>query len=260
MSVDDVSRRRAEIIRRAANALIDLVGPDFPKPISRSAPAYRVAQHGLVAKATSLMEGIVDALEANRRSNLQILIRSLCDHATILAWLAADPERNYPLWKSEDARARVKAHNEWKRDLGADLLAPQILAELEAVAAETHAGPTDLAARARAADEYWKPRLGLEEEPLAGFVATYQVLFRSGSTRMHPSLQGLNDVTELTPDHVVVKLEQTHQDPAIAGTAVLIYALALRVSAQINGFPRPEDVNAIVAQYMREKAELDREL
>jgi hypothetical protein len=107
MGVDDVSRRRAEVIRRAANALIDLVGAEFPKPINRSAPAYRVAQHGLVAKATSLMEGIVDALETNRRSNLQILIRSLCDHATILAWISADPERNYPLWSSEDARGRV---------------------------------------------------------------------------------------------------------------------------------------------------------
>jgi hypothetical protein len=50
------------------------------------------------------------------------------------------------------------------------------MAELEAAAVETHPGLTDLAARARTADEYWNPRLNLEDQPLAGFVATYQLL------------------------------------------------------------------------------------
>ncbi len=250
-------QKRVDVIGRAADALIDLVRPEFPKILSRSAPAYRLAQLALVAKTTTLMEDVVHALESGRTSNLRMLIRSLAEHATILAWIATDPEPNHALWKSEDAGERIKAHNEWNRDLGVDALAPHLLAEFEALAAEEHPGPTDLAARARKADQHWRPRLRLDDAPLAGFVATYQLLFRSGSTRTHASLQGLNDVVDHAPDHVLVRLEMTDQDPAIAGTAVLIYALSLRVSAEVNGFPRPEDVNEIVARYMAEKRKLD---
>ena len=75
------------------------------------------------------------------------------------------------------------------------------------------------------------------------------MVFRYSSSRTHASLQGLNDVIEETPDHFVVMLESTTGNQALAGRAVAVYALALRVSAVANGFPLPEAIEAAMAEY-----------
>jgi Family of unknown function (DUF5677) len=245
---EDELAQRIAIINRTGNRLIDLVKVEFPRTIDRDAPAYRVALHGLVARTTGTMEAILHLAELRREADLVVLLRSLYDHTTVLAWLAGDPDANYPLWRAEDARQRVKIHNEWDRSLGTELLAPSSLAAFEQIAAETHAGPTNLIDRAIAADRYWADRLGFPKG-YTPFVDAYQIVFRYSSSRTHASLQGLNDVIEETPDHFVVMLEATTGNQALAGRAVAVYALALRVSAVANGFPLPEAIEAAMAEY-----------
>jgi hypothetical protein len=251
VTTEEVRQERIDLILRTGGQLVDLVRSEYPKPISRDAPSYRIALHGLVARATGTMETILHVLELRREADLFVLIRSLYDHVAMLGWIASDPEPNYALWKAEDARQCIKAHEEWKRDLGEELLEPAQLAEFQRLADEHHPGPTDLLSRARAADTHWKPRLGLEDK--ATFVGAYQLLFRSGSTRTHSTLQGLNDVIEHTPDHVVVQLESTLGEQALGSRAVVIYALGLRVSAEANGFPRIADIEAAMAEYLRRR-------
>jgi hypothetical protein len=118
-----------------------------------------------------------------------ILLRSLHEHATTLGWLAADPSRNYPLWKTEDARQRVKVHGEWVRDLKTELLTKDSLAMFEQLAGETHPGPTDLRARARAADRYWTKRLRITDRK-ATFVGSYQLVFDRLRERFYAALGG----------------------------------------------------------------------
>jgi hypothetical protein len=133
---------------------------------------------------------------------------------------------------------------------GASCWRPNKLAAFRKLGAEEHRGPTRLIGRATAADRHWAQQLGYAsgEGP---FVDAYQVVFRHSSSRVHASLQGLNDVIEETPDHLVVMLERTTGNQSIAGRAVTLYALALRVSAVANGFPRDEDIQAVMAEYNR---------
>jgi hypothetical protein len=63
----------------------------------------------------------------------------------------------------------------------------------------------------------------------------------------------MNDVIEEAPDHVIVALEPTTGNQAVAGRAVSIYALGLKVSAATNGIPRPEDVEAVMANYVAKR-------
>jgi hypothetical protein len=180
------------------------------------------------------------------------MLRVLLDHTIILAWLAVDPEANYPLWKTLDARQRVKIHKEWERHLNKDLLTPKTLATFERIAAEPRSGPTELVDRAIAVDQYWTTRLGFSPDE-GPFVGHYQTTFRHSSSRVHASLQGMNDVIEETPDHIVVTLERTTGEQALGGRAVSIYALGLKVSAETNGFPRPEDVETAMEEYVEQR-------
>jgi hypothetical protein len=241
-------RQRIALVNRVGNHLLDLVRPEFPKVLSNDAPAYRRALLGLVARATGTMEAILHLAQLRREADLAVLIRSLCDHVTTLGWLAADPAANYPLWHAEDARERLKAHRQWQQHLRADLLTAEAVAAFEAIAAEDHPGPTDLHQRAIAADRHWKDRLGITDHN-STFAGIYQLVYRSGSTRMHSTLQGLNDVVELAPDHVVIALESTVGEQALASRALVVYGLALRISAAANGFPRAAEIDSAFAEY-----------
>ena len=66
---------------------------------------------------------------------------------------------------------------------------------------------------------------------------------------MHSTPQGLNDVIEQTPTHTVVVLESTLGQQALASRAVVIYGLLLRVSGEVLGFPRAEDIDEAMAEY-----------
>lgn len=67
--------------------------------------------------------------------------------------------------------------------------------------------PPNLYQRAEQADAYWPTRLGFPDGD-APFTDTYNVIFRHSSSRTHASIQGLNDVLEMTPDHNVISLDR----------------------------------------------------
>lgn len=244
--------QRIATINQTGNRLIELVRPEFPKVLERGAPEHRLAQIALLARMTGTMEAILHLAELRREADVAVLLRVLLDHTIVLAWLAINPATNYALWKALDARQRVKIHNEWGRRWKSELLTPDRLAMFERIVAERHHGPTELVDRAIAADQYWTTRLGFSpnESP---FVDHYQTTFRQSSSRVHASLQGMNDVMEEAPDHIIVALEPTTGNQAVAGRAVSIYALGLKVSATTNGIPRPEDVEAVMADYVTKR-------
>jgi hypothetical protein len=244
--------QRIAIIKQTGNRLIELVRPEFPKVLERTAPEHRLAQIALLARMTGTMEAILHVAQLRREADLAVLLRVLLDHTIVLAWLAIDPDTNYPLWKTLDARQRLKIHNEWQRRWNRELLTPDRLAVFERIAAESHLGPTELVDRAIAADKYWTTRVGFSPEE-APFVDHYQTTFRHSSSRVHASWQGMNDVIAEAPDHVIVALERSTGNQAVAGRAVSIYALGLKVSAATNGIPRPEDVEAVMANYVTKR-------
>ena len=121
MGREDELAQRIAIINRTGSRLIDLVKVEFPRTIDRDAPAYRVALHGLVARTTGTMEAILHLAELRREADLAVLLRSLYDHTTVLAWLAGDPDANYPLWRAEDARQRVGGRLAAEQKCGASI-------------------------------------------------------------------------------------------------------------------------------------------
>jgi hypothetical protein len=245
---NDAPERRHAAIGRAGPQLIVLVKPEFPKTLARSAPEHRLTMLALVARMTGTMESILHLASIGRQADLAVLVRTLYDHVVVLGWLASDPEKNHALWRAEDARQRIKVHEQWGDRLAKELLRPEELKTFEKFAKQEAEGPTNLVDRAAAADLYWSERLGFKPQE-SPFVEAYHVIFRWASTRAHASLQGINDVVELTPDHVVVMLEPTTGKLRLAGTAIVLYALGLRVSAVVNGFPRQEDIERAMTEY-----------
>lgn len=131
-----------------------------------------------------------------------ILARSLADHVITFAWLAIDPGAHYPRWERGDARDRLAAQKRWEQR-GRTLLEPSVKEMFERQNANQVKHPPDMDDRADKAHDYWAAQLGFPagDKP---FADAYDVIFKHCSSRTHASIQGLNDVIELTPEHTVL--------------------------------------------------------
>ncbi len=112
--------------------------------------------------------------------------------------------------------------------------------------------------RADKADDYWATRLGFPADNKP-FADTYDVIFKYCSSRTHASVQGLNDVIELTPDHTVLLLDRgsDYQAGALAAS-LTIFGLGLKVAADIFTVPASEKVEQLWAEYLTRREAITR--
>jgi hypothetical protein len=66
--------------------------------------------------------------------------------------------------------------------------------------------PPDMDDRPDEADDYWAVRFGFPAGDKS-FADAYDVILKHCTSRTHASIQGLNDVIELTPEHTVLVLD-----------------------------------------------------
>lgn len=81
--------QRIAIIKQTGNRLIELVRPEFPEVLERTAPEHRLAQIALLARMTGTMEAILHVAQLRREADLSVLLRVLLDHTIVLrGWLS----------------------------------------------------------------------------------------------------------------------------------------------------------------------------
>ena len=113
--------------------------------------------------------------------------------------------------------------------------------------------PPDMDDRADKTDDYWATRLGFPtgDKP---FADAYDVIFKHCSSRTHASIQGLNDVIELTPEHTVLVLDRgSDYQAGVLRAALVIFGLGLKVAAEMLPLPSREKVDQLFAEYLRRR-------
>lgn len=84
------------------------------------------------------------------------------------------------------------------------------------------------------------------------------MIFKHCSSRTHASIQGLNDVIELTPEHKVLVLDRgSDYQPGVLRAALVILGLGLRVAAEMFSIPNREKVEQLFAEYLRRRQAID---
>jgi Family of unknown function (DUF5677) len=241
-----------ELVLDVGDRLVRLVASETPIVVSNSVPKERGALQALLIKAVSIMRSLLDLARHDQNPEAMILARSLADHVITFAWLAIDPKLHYPRWERGDARDRLAAHDRFAKR-GRALLEPVAKQLFERQKANPVKYPPDRAGRADKADDYWAPRLGFPagDRP---FADTYDVIFKHCSSRTHASVQGLNDVLEITPEHIVLFLDRgpEYLDGVLAASLV-IFGLGLKVAAEIFTIPTRDRVEELAAEYLRRR-------
>ena len=242
----------AELVLDVGDRLVRLITSETPIVVSNTVPKERRALQALLIKAVSIMRSLLDLARHGHNPEAMILARSLADHVITFAWLAIDPEAHYPRWERGDARDRLAAHERFQKR-GRTLLEPGAKQLFERQKANPVKYPPDMAGRADKADDYWAPRLGFPagDKP---FADTYDVIFKHCSSRTHASVQGLNDVLEPTPEHIVLFLDRgpEYLDGALAASLV-IFGLGLKVAAEIFTIPARDKVEQLASEYLRRR-------
>src|SRR5207247_2432185 len=133
----------------------------LPVEVSASEPAdsWPLVGQALVARATGTMKAIFMLLPAAGDADALILLRSLYEHVTTFAWLAADPtEERLKRWMKSDRQARLDSDEDCKQ-FGVELLTKDQRAMFEKQVQDLPKAMPDLKQRAEAADEAWEGKI-----------------------------------------------------------------------------------------------------
>lgn len=236
-----------------AEALTALVRRRLPVDVTATGPsdAWALVANGLLAHATGTVGSIFILGRGGYHNDASRLLRSLYDHVTTFAWLAADPSaERLGTWRLKDLDTRLKADAEAQR-AGEALLEDATRAQMQAELASAIVSIPDLASMAFAADRYWNDREPAIEHPngLRSFRGLYTVLFRQHSGLVHATFRGLNHVTiDLSPTGRRVVLQAPLDGDGPYGVATVVYGLGLRVAGHSLGWPTAGDVDAAFAR------------
>lgn len=237
-----MSREDVQAHERAGRRLIELANAAFPVVGPADRAVIGVYGAALVARIVGTIEAMLTLGPLGRDADLNILVRSAFEHSVTFAWIAADPERRFVRWQKEDAERRLEAHRDFHR-FGEKLLESTAEAELQRQTNIQYRGhpvkrPPNIPQRSEQADKYWGPRLHLPEPPhLASFRGVYTTVYRSGSSRTHASILGLNDVMTPADGQYVVALESPARQQPSLRMAPFVLGLALYVASDAIGWP-----------------------
>jgi hypothetical protein len=202
----------------------------------------------LLARCVTTTQACLHLGELGRRSELIVCVCTLYEHTVTLAgFLVVTTPSVACCCGSGTATSRTFASTTtssvWAASRASSPAGAQVAqAALRLGGARTPA----LADRAILADREWAERLGLDptHRDAASLRRVYSIIFRVASAVAHPTLAGLQFVTERRPDRVTIGVEpagRVHE--AMLPVPVLI-GTALAVTAQALGKPSIRRMNA----------------
>lgn len=246
-------RERDQLIQRRGRALIQLVASRLPQEFEMlgDGEAWPGAGVALLSRLTGTLGSILDLHVGMREADAAILARSLYEHSVHFAWLAADPSAaRLKAWRQHDELMRVRADAD-ARDHGI-ILSTADDAQIRAQLADLRGKELVLADLAVAADKYWAgrlPGLGTHREPQS-FRGLYSTLYRHYSGMAHPTMRGLNRVTDhLAGNRRRIRLEEGYDGNGPYGMATVIFTFALYAAAESIGWPPADELNAVFDRY-----------
>ncbi len=235
--------------QRRAERLVGLVLPHLPAEVE--ARTHRDAWHwvapALVARAAGSLEAIMALRPLGREADPIILLRSLYEHVTTFAWLAAEPDADrMGRWLKSDRAMRIKIDDDCRR-LNLPLLDDETRADFERIIASIPNAMPDLLLRAEAADAHWVgqlPGFAVSSEIPQSFRGLYGIAYRRFSAVAHPSDMGLNFVaTPIGGRRQRVGLETQHPEThGPFGLAAVVFGVGLFVASTSLGWPLRGDI------------------
>jgi hypothetical protein len=214
--------------RAWSRRLLDVIGPSFPRTMEKTvANEWPALGAAFVFRAANILEATLNLPEW-RLSAAAILVRSLYDHVTTFAWLAADPIVNLTKWDLEDIRQAVVLHKD-AVELGFDELIPaeklavferklkasrpQTTVGTDTTAKEKNKPPfPNLADRARAADAHWGKFEKTFRLPKYSLQGMYPAVFRNFSSIAHGGGHSIRTLISAgpTPGMLCIGAEMGH--------------------------------------------------
>lgn len=246
-------RDRDQRIERRGRELVELVSRRLPQEIevTGDADAWPAVSLSLLSRMAGTVEAILDLEPRGREADAATLARSLYEHAVHFAWLAAEPTASrLQEWGRYDIEQRLKADTDMRR-YGQPLFTDETRAELEARFTRLVGKNLILEQLANAADRFWTPRIpGLVARSTFSFAGLYASLYRFYSATAHPTMLGLNRVTDdINLTRKRIRLEREYQGAGPYGMATVVFGLALQVAARTLGWPSPQEIEAVFERY-----------
>ena len=235
-------------------ALTALVRPYLPLDVLVHGPAdaWPLVGPALIARATGGLEAILALVPLGREADADTLLRSLYEHVTTFAWLAAEPgEERMRRWLKSDCEVRLRTDDDCRK-VGVKVLDEDRRKDLEDTVAALPKGMPVLLDRAQAADAHWASRItGLRDSTTpTSFRGLYAAAYRRFSAIAHPTNLGLNPVTvDLDGPHARVQLEERPPDmEGPFGLATIVYALGLYVAAETIAWPTKFEIDRVLTR------------
>jgi hypothetical protein len=243
---------QTDLIARATR-LTALIRPYLPLRVPPAESEWEILAPALLARMTASVEAIVQLRPLGRTADEIVLGRSLYDHATTFAWLAADPAGRLDRFLHTDAVERLKLGNH-SEELGIQMLEAETRKHFESVRDAGAESMPSLLVRAQEADTDWGEKL--PEHSSAAFmsyIGQYASFYRHHSGFEHTSTLGLLAFATLHPDgSAFVGMEEEESD-ALLGTVLIVYAWSLIIAAERFGWPSEEAVAAEILTWWQER-------
>lgn len=208
---------------------------------------WSVVSLGLLSRMAGTLESILDLQLRGHAADATTLGRSLYEHAVHFAWLAADPSAaRLQEWRKYDLQQRLKADSDMAR-FGQQVYSDEQRAYVEAQVASLVGKNLILEQLAIAADAAWLPRIpGLVAGATQSFAGLYASLYRHSSGTAHPTVLGLNRVTDdLSPTRRRIRMERADSGTGPYGMTTVVFGVVLHVAAKTIGWPSPRQIEAI---------------
>jgi hypothetical protein len=193
-----------------------------------------------------MVRSILVLMDDGRTIDGGVLLRVLYENVVKFCWIAADPEKRYPIWRSDALVARRKLHDD-ALPFGHTVLDADGLAEARAATATLPPMPE----LAQQVDAYWggridafRPRVKGEPLQLLTIRGMYIPLYRTLSEPVH----GSPDVMEayVNDGAAIWPVGEFAPDRSIWwALSVVLFAQALLVCHEVLGAPDPGRVRSI---------------
>jgi hypothetical protein len=243
---------RDHAIHERGCELVTLASRHLPLEVevTGDADAWPLIGASLVSRMTGTLRAILILHADGREADAGTLLRTLYEHVVHLAWMGADPSaERIQEWRKDDLESRLKADADIG-ERGEEVLTGGERSALEQQIARLHGnGLAPLTNLAIAADKHWEgtlPGLGahVELKSLRGF---YALVYRGNSSFSHPTFLGLNLVVDdVSTTRRRVRLENRYEGGGPYGMATLVFAFGLYVAASTLGWPKADEINAIL--------------
>jgi hypothetical protein len=236
----------AEVVLAGIQALLELAQPAARIEAETGSPRWWEMSAGLFTRVVTLTETIVHMSQLGRPSDLNLLARCLFEHVVVLAWIATPDDTSRVERLERDSYRSAAIVNDEMDRLGIGFLTDAGREWVREQAGRRNEVPP-VPELARKVDEEWHDRLGLVE--LNRLVASYTLVYRSGSSFVHPSVLGMFGNRKRVADGHRYTIEPRSDTRGVLAPVFTLLAVALVVAAHTIGRPPPLAIKAIVNDF-----------